>query len=125
MRKKLIYLTSFVLVLGFAGRTPAGLVAHWTFDENSGTTVTDLVGGVVGNVTNATWTGGLFSGSGAALEFDGSSAYVNVPGEDWGRFNRCQFPCGLNLTRCRVHTIHCFTKTGPLAVFTSWCVAAV
>jgi len=67
---------------------PAGLVAHWTFDENSGTTVTDLVGGVVGNVINATWTGGLFSGSGAALEFDGSSAYVNVPGEDWGTFKQ-------------------------------------
>ena len=62
MCKRLVLLICFVLVLGAAGRAPAGLVAHWTFDENSGTTVTDFVGGVVGNVINATWTGGGFYG---------------------------------------------------------------
>jgi hypothetical protein len=52
MCRRLPCLASSVLVLSLAvcvGSAAAGnLVAHWTFDENGGTTITDLAGGVGG-----------------------------------------------------------------------------
>jgi len=36
MSKELIYLLSFILVLSIAGSASADLVAHLSFDENSG-----------------------------------------------------------------------------------------
>jgi hypothetical protein len=48
---------------------PAKLVAHWTFDEGSGTTAADVLGnGTNGVLQGPTWTAGRF---GAALSFDG------------------------------------------------------
>lgn len=47
----------------------AELVAHWTFDEGSGTTAVDSAGGNNGTVYGATWTQGKVGG---ALSFDGS-----------------------------------------------------
>ncbi len=66
----LIYLVCFVLVLGIAGNASADLVAHWSFDDGSGTIVKD----VSGNGNDGTlqgdpqWVAGKY---GAALEFDG------------------------------------------------------
>ena len=53
------------------------LVAAYSFDENSGTTVTDLSGnGNVGTISGATWSSeGVY---GSALTFDGSSALVTI-----------------------------------------------
>jgi len=73
---------AFVLVLAClcAGVQAAGdgLVAHWRFDEGSGTTAADSSGnGNNGTITGATWTAGRV-GSGA-LSFDGTDDFVNLP----------------------------------------------
>ena len=69
----------FVLVSGSA--TPAatsGLVAAFSFDEGSGSTVADASGnGNNGTVANTTWAAaGKY---GKALSFNGTSARVTVP----------------------------------------------
>ena len=58
--------------------TPLGLVAAFNFNEGAGTTVTDKSGtGNNGTISGATWsTDGRF---GAALSFNGTSAWVTVP----------------------------------------------
>ena len=61
-----------------ATTTSLGLVASYSFDEGSGTAVSDASGnGNTGTISNATWTtNGKY---GRALSFNGSSARVNVP----------------------------------------------
>jgi len=57
-----------------------GAVAHWKFDETSGTTAMDSVGGHNGTLTNGpNWDTGTIDGG---LSFDGSNDYVNVPHDD-------------------------------------------
>ena len=59
-------------------------LAHWTFDEGSGSEVYDQTGnGHTGTLHNgASWTAGINSG---ALDFDGVDDYVNVPSNFlWG-----------------------------------------
>jgi hypothetical protein len=78
MSKKLIYLVSFVLVLGVAGNASADLVAHWAFDEGSGTTAFDSSG----NGNNGTLQGDLkwITGKiGGALEFNGTDSIIDIP----------------------------------------------
>jgi len=78
MCRKLTYLVYFVLVLLLVSNVSAGLVAHWAFDEGSGTTAVDSSG----NGHNGTllgdpaWVAGMI-GSGA-LSFDGSDGLVDV-----------------------------------------------
>jgi len=81
MCKKLIYLTtfSFVLSLILAGSVQAAdpdLVAHWRFDETSGTTAVDASGnGHDGTfMGDPQWVSGKL---GNALEFDGSGDYLD------------------------------------------------
>jgi hypothetical protein len=78
MYRKLMYLVSFVLVLVLASNVSAGLVAHWQFDEGSGTTTVDSSGnGHDGNLLgDPQWVAGMI-GSGA-LSFDGSDGLVDV-----------------------------------------------
>ena len=75
MSKKLICLACLALVLGIAGTTSADLVAHWRFDETSGTTALDSSGnglnGTLGG--DPQWVAGVIGG---ALEFDGDD-YVD------------------------------------------------
>ncbi len=84
MSKKLIYLVCFVLVLGIAGNALADLVAHWTFDDGSGTIAKD----VSGNGNDGTlqgdpkWVAGKY---GAALEFDGDD-FVDCGNQDMLNF---------------------------------------
>ena len=53
-----------------------GLLAHWSFDENSGNTTQDLsYNGNQLNTSNASWTSGI---SGSALNFDGVNDFVAV-----------------------------------------------
>ncbi|MDF7826978.1 carbohydrate-binding protein, partial [Pontiellaceae bacterium B12227] len=53
-------------------------VGHWTFDDGNGAVATDSSGnGYDGNVANAVWTNGAEDG---ALEFNGTSAKVTIPG---------------------------------------------
>lgn len=54
----------------------AGLVAYWSFNENSGTTVNDsLSNNNTGTINGATWTSGKVN---SALSFDGTNDYVNA-----------------------------------------------
>ena len=70
---------AFVLASGSATRaaTP-GLVAAYSFDQGSGSTVTDSSGnGNTGTISGATWTAtGKYGG---ALVFNGTNARINVP----------------------------------------------
>jgi glycerophosphoryl diester phosphodiesterase len=53
-----------------------GLIAHWSFDENTGSNANDLAfNGNTLNTSNANWTGGI---SQSALHFNGTSSYVNI-----------------------------------------------
>ena len=71
MSKKLIYLISFVLVLGVASSALANLVDHWKFDEGSGTTAFNTVaGGTDGTIDGATWVNDPIRG--VVLSFDGT-----------------------------------------------------
>ena len=54
-----------------------GLVASWNYDENTGNTITDSIGGNLGTINGtAGWVTGFF---GRALSFNGSTNYVTVP----------------------------------------------
>ena len=53
----------------------SGLIAHWKFDEGSGTTAGDSAGSNTGTLTNGpTWTSGKVGG---AIEFDGINDRVS------------------------------------------------
>ncbi|MFH1883134.1 MAG: LamG domain-containing protein [Planctomycetota bacterium] len=74
MRRKLIYLVSFVLVLSGASNVSADLVGHWKFDGN----LDDSAGSA-----NDTFDGGMpnyvVGKFEQALEFDGTDDFVNLP----------------------------------------------
>jgi hypothetical protein len=67
-----------VLVLSLCGVAFAGSIntpiAHWTFDETSGTTAHDSAGTNNGSVSGAVWKAGKIGG---ALDFDGVNDYVD------------------------------------------------
>jgi len=77
MCKKLIYLMLCVLVLGVTGSASAELIAYWPFDESTGATLHDVVGGNNGTLQgNPTWIVGPING---ALDFDGNEDLVTIP----------------------------------------------
>ncbi len=80
MYRKLIFLISFVFVLSaaLAGTARAELVAHWRFDEGSGTLASDTSGNGNDGVLegDAKWVAGQLGG---AIEFNGSNARVVAP----------------------------------------------
>ena len=101
MCKKLICLFSSILVLSTVSSLQADLVGHWTFDEGSGTTVTDISGN--GNdgilVDNPTWDIAWITGiAGSALELYG----LGVPGGGGDYFD-----CGSNAS---------LNTTGPISL---------
>ena len=84
MSKKMIFLTSFVLVLSVALTSVAdaalpGLIGWWKLDEMSGTIAFDSSGlgndGTLGG--NPQWVAGIKDG---ALDLDGSGDYVAIDG---------------------------------------------
>jgi Leucine-rich repeat (LRR) protein len=60
-------------ILAWQHTGPAA-IAHWPFDEISGNTAVDIVGGFDGVVSGATWTSGTIGG---ALQFNGEGASVD------------------------------------------------
>ena len=76
MYKQLLQVIIMVMVLTMAGNVSADLVAHWRFDETSGTTAADSSGnglnGTLGG--DPQWVAGKIGG---ALEFDGDD-YVDL-----------------------------------------------
>ncbi|MCH7559402.1 MAG: discoidin domain-containing protein, partial [Planctomycetes bacterium] len=108
MSKKLIYLVSFVLVLGLALTSAVeaadpSLVGWWKFDENSGNIAKDSSGnGNDGTFQgNPLWVAGML---GAALEFDG---------DDW-------VDCGDVLTITEAITIACWVNPAGLIDDNGW-----
>ncbi len=77
MCKKLLVLSSFILVLSFAVSAQADLVGYWKFDEGFGTIAHDSSGnGLDGTLNgNPQWVIGQVGG---ALEFDGDDS-VEIP----------------------------------------------
>jgi len=63
------------------GEEATGLVAHWKFDDGASNTATDSVGnahpGTIGGTAN--WVTGQVGG---ALDFDGSTNYVDIQGDN-------------------------------------------
>ncbi|NQV32006.1 MAG: leucine-rich repeat domain-containing protein, partial [Phycisphaeraceae bacterium] len=57
-----------------ASRSPMTALAHWTFDETSGSKTFDSLGNHHGIVYGAAWTDGVLDG---ALDFDGEDDYVD------------------------------------------------
>jgi len=53
-----------------------GLISHWKFDEESGTTAYDSAGNNDGTIHGAQWTTGQING---ALDLDGLDDYVELP----------------------------------------------
>ena len=90
--KILIYLISFVFVLGITpGGANADLVAYWPMDDGEGITVSDLVGPWDGTITgNVTWVDGKV---GKALEFPGGSNFVNCGNVDIGESLTLSYWC--------------------------------
>ena len=65
-----------LITVGNKTSTRQGLVAAYSFDEGTGSTVTDKSGNNnAGTIANATWTTGRF---GKALSFNGSNSMVSV-----------------------------------------------
>ena len=84
MRKKMTYSICLILILSMVSTSIAELVAYYSFDEGTGTTVADgSDNGYEGTIEGTlTWTEGAL-GFGSALEFDDDNAnYVNC-----GTFN--------------------------------------
>jgi hypothetical protein len=74
MYRTLIFTT--VLLLIVAGSASADKVAHWTFDEGAGTTVTDSENGLVGTfVGDPAFVAGVPVLGGSALDLDGVDDY--------------------------------------------------
>ncbi|MFC1604394.1 LamG-like jellyroll fold domain-containing protein [Planctomycetota bacterium] len=78
MCRRLTYLIAFFLILNVAGNASANLVAHWNFDDGSGSTAQDSSGnGNHGTLFgNPQWITGHLGG---ALDFDGNGDYVDLP----------------------------------------------
>ena len=69
---------AFLMTPAALAQNPAGLVSAYSFNEGTGTVVTD----VSGNSNNGTISNGTWSASGrygAALSFNGSSSRVDIP----------------------------------------------
>ena len=73
--KSLLRLEDALLALGWQPPTLPDPIAHWTFDEGSGTTAYDYAGDKHGTVYGAVWTSGQING---ALNFDGADDYVGI-----------------------------------------------
>jgi len=81
MYRNLFCLFSFVLALSITGNVSAELVGYWNFDEGSGTVAVDSSG--YGNDGTINGTPGWVAGQlGGALDFDGSTDYVEIPHSD-------------------------------------------
>ena len=86
MTKHIALATIMSIVLSLAGGgAQAVLVNQWTFDEGSGTSAADSVGGKTGTLTNGpVWVNTNLapvpSGTTDALKFDNTNDYVNVAG---------------------------------------------
>ncbi|MEJ2703143.1 MAG: LamG domain-containing protein, partial [Sedimentisphaerales bacterium] len=88
MSKKLSWLVCFVLSLSLARNASASLIAHWTFEDGGGTTVTDVTdNGYDGTISgDPQWVDGEFAGG---LRFDGvddSAVYLFAQAEDWSAY---------------------------------------
>ena len=83
MCKKLIYLTSFIVMLSVIGRASADLAVHWPLEDGSGTIATDVSGnGNDGTFSGAPeWVDGYFGGGlHVRGDADTDSVVYTIPG---------------------------------------------
>ncbi|MHC4158980.1 MAG: hypothetical protein ACYSSO_07855, partial [Planctomycetota bacterium] len=78
--ERIVKITAIMGLLALCGSALAadsnGLIAHWKFDEGSGSTAYDSAGDNDGTLVNGpVWTTGQIGG---ALSFDGVDDYVNI-----------------------------------------------
>lgn len=80
MKKTFLRLSAMAIIVVLMGSGVVwagltnGLVAHWTFDENSGNTAADSIGNNDGTLVNGpAWTTGIING---AIDFDGVNDYI-------------------------------------------------
>ena len=91
-----------------------GLIGHWDFEDGSGTTLTDRVGGdnaTLYNMDPATdWVPGKF---GTALDFDGSNDYAEFPTTSTGNFGTDDFTVSVwaNASSDLTSSYHILSKT--------------
>jgi len=95
MSKKMIYLVSFVLVLGLSSNISAELIGHWRFNEGSGNVAYDISGnGYDGTIEGApNWVPGV---GGSALEFDGTDDYVGTAQSLLNNLSEFTLACWVN-----------------------------
>jgi hypothetical protein len=78
MYRNLIWLFSFVFVLGMVSNVSADLVGYWNFDEGAGSNAYDSSSygndGIINGTPN--WVEGQI---GTALDFDGGTNFVEIP----------------------------------------------
>ena len=84
MCRRMIYLISLFVVLNMASDASADLVAHWPFDEGSGTVAHDASGnGHDGSFEGSPqWTSPGWNGIGWCLQFGGDNDRVTVESFD-------------------------------------------
>ena len=84
MCRRMIYLISLVVVLSMAGSASADLVAHWPFDEGSGTIAHDASGNGHDSSFEGSpqWTSPGWNGIGWCLQFGGDNDRVTVESFD-------------------------------------------
>ena len=116
MSSKVILLISLALMLVAAGSASADLVARWKFDEGSGDVAHDASGN--GNdgtfVGDPQWTTGKLGG---ALEFNGSSDYIEVPfSESLRVINQGDFSIAAWFRLNEIPSEYKATKSGRLSV---------
>jgi hypothetical protein len=96
-RKSLFFMGVLCFLFCFSGTVSAdSLVAHWDFNETSGTTAADSSGngntGTLYNMDSSDWVSGKW---GNALDFDGSNDYVSVPDDSTMDFGTGSFSISL------------------------------
>jgi hypothetical protein len=77
MKKEVLVFGILIFLFNVSFISAQGLVASYSFDEGSGTILSDSSGnGNNGTITGATWTTGKYSGG---LSFDGANDYIQIP----------------------------------------------
>ncbi len=96
------------------GHGASGLLAHWKFDEGTGTTVSDSSGnGLTGNLINGpTWTTGKFGG---AVKLDGVNDYVDFGDVLNGMSLPFSFSAWFKISNVNITLVHSEAVASPYA----------
>ncbi|MBC8185341.1 hypothetical protein H8E88_29960, partial [candidate division KSB1 bacterium] len=89
MKKLYSLIISLLVLITFTHSIQAGIIGKWTFDEMSGTTLTDQSGnGNHGAIHGAAW---WEDGGVKGLQFDGVDDFIEIPHNDIFNFSTDDF----------------------------------